>query len=128
TPLVKTRTDAKGAFTFSPAPAGRFVVVALAANGDNRVARVAGMVAATTEVDGLALTTASTLVTTAVTEGKTGELSTFDSAAYARAVALTGEALPAGAAPDLASREAVKASFQVIASANPELGRLVATL
>jgi len=93
--LVHHRSDADGYFRVLKVPAGfAYMVVARAPAADGRELTFKALTTPTTATDTpVELSLASTLVTQAILEGKTGLVGAFDTASYAAAVAKVQERL-----------------------------------
>ncbi len=127
-PPVASKTDARGRFAFPLAPAGRYVVVALATTAAQKPARLLALATAITEETAIDVSTATTLVTTAALDRREGPIVGYDTGTYGRAVALAVGALAQTAPPDLANRRAVAEAAARLSLAKPELAPLIVKL
>ena len=127
TPAVVAKTDARGRFTFASAPAGRYLVVALATTPGQTPVRLSTLTTAITAETTADLSLATTLVAQAALNRREGEIVGYDTATYGQAVSLAARALAEGGAPDLGDRDAVAAAVDRLVAA-PGLAPLITRL
>lgn len=99
--LVHHRSDPEGYFRVLKVPAGyAYMVIARAQAADGRELTFKGLTTPSTSADtAVELSLASTLVTQAILEGKSGLVGAFDAASYAAAVAKVQERIATLATP-----------------------------
>lgn len=127
--LPAGRTDARGRFVIDRVPVGfSYQVVVGFEDRLGRVILLKALTRTTPQVIAVSVSTASTLLTEALTGGRRGLIGAYGEENYEKAIAILAPTLTNGNVPDLGRPEAVRTAVADYATANPTFGAYLTPL